>query len=365
MKKHVYALMCALLVSGTLFSCSDDENGPGTPDPVNPTGEVKGFYILNGGDYGANNASISFFDEEGKLANSDIYSTANGTGLGDSGQQMILYGTKLYVTVTNSNRLVVLDLDGNLLQKIEPLEDGQPMHPRCMATHDGKVYISYYYGHAVAVMDTTSLSVSRVTEVGRYPEQLVVADGKLYVANSGGLDNGNYGTTLSVVDLETLEVEKEIEVLINPTEVTADSRNNIYVISMGNYGDIKNTLQRIDAETGEVDIIANATKMTLVNDELYTIYAQYGEPEMLFKKYDTQSFDPETKELDVVTFLSPAPDFVYPTLFAVHPSTGQIYIGDAVYGETGSLYIYSSAGAQIGEVIDTAGPSPASICFLD
>ena len=94
-------------------------------------------------------------------------------------------------------------------------DNGEPMRPRYLAADGGKVYMTYYYGHAVAVLDTASLEVERVIPVGRYPEQIVISNNRLYVANSGGLDYPNYGTTVSVIDLYRLEVEKEIEVKKN------------------------------------------------------------------------------------------------------------------------------------------------------
>lgn len=197
----------------------------------------------------------------------DLYKTANGSALGESAQDMLVYGSKIYVGVTYSNRLAVLEKDGSLVKAIEPKDEtGSPMNPRYMAAANGKVFAAYYSGHSVAVLDTASLEIEKVIPVGRYPEQLVVANNKLYVANSGGGDYPNYGNTVSVIDLNTLAVEKEIEVVLNPVNMVADSEGDVYLASMGNYNQasegqeaINNTLQRIDGQTGEVTVMGNGT----------------------------------------------------------------------------------------------------------
>ncbi|MDF9829961.1 DUF5074 domain-containing protein [Parabacteroides sp. PF5-6] len=315
--------------------------------------------ILNGGNFNENNASIASYDLETGVLTPNFYLTANGSGLGDSAEQILVYGTKIYVTVTTSNRLVVLERDGKLIKSIEPKDGDAPLNPRGMVADNGKVYVSYYYGHAVAVLDTASLAVEEVIPVGRYPEQLAVSKGKIYVANSGGLDYPNYGTTVSVIDQTSLEVEKEIEVLLNPTALQSDSRGDIYLISMGNYGDVKNTLQRIDATTGEVTVMGNASRMTLVNDKLYTAFAQWGDPNITFKVYDAL-----TEAVANENFITDGTSITNPYALAVDPTTGDIYVAESAWGSTGSLYIFSADGKLQGSPIDTQGYETKCMTFL-
>ncbi|MDL2208487.1 hypothetical protein LJB97_02595 [Parabacteroides sp. OttesenSCG-928-O15] len=317
-----------------------------------------GLFILNGGNQNENNACISYYDiATGKLTQ-EIYKTANGSGLGDSAEQLLIYGGKMYVTVTGSNRIAILNLDGKLIKSIEPKEGGEPMNPRAMAADNGKVYISYYYGHAVAALDTLSLEVTEKVGVGRYPEHLAVANGKIYVANSGGLDYPNYGKTVSVIDQKSFKVDKEIEVLINPGKIVADSQGDVYVISLGNYNDIKNTLQRIDGKTGEVTVIDKATYMTLVNDNLYTAYAQWGDANITYKKYDalTEKFVDENIIKDGTNITSPY-------AIAVDPLTEDFYIAESTWGSTSSLYVFSADGKLKGQAIETGGYGAKCLFF--
>lgn len=325
-----------------------------------------GMYILNGGNSEANNASLSFYDFTTGAVVSDVYKDANHSGLGDSGEQILIYGSKTYITVTTSNRVVVLDQKHRLVRSIEPKEGETPMNPRRMVAHEGKIYLTYFYGHQVAILDTATLKIEKTVKVGRYPEQLTVANGKLYVANSGGLDFPNYGKTVSVINPSSLQVEKTIDVLLNPVQITSDSQGDVYVISMGDYGDVKNTLQRIDGKTNEVTKIDNASRMTIVNDKLYYIYAQWGDTQANFKVYDalTEKVVNENFITDGTVFPT-ATDKSGPSLEAlsVDPATGKIYITETPFGSTSTLYIFSAAGKQESK-FDTKGYYAKSLALL-
>ncbi|MDR0429997.1 MAG: hypothetical protein LBH58_05915 [Tannerellaceae bacterium] len=311
-----------------------------------------GFYILNCGNEGSNNASLSYYDYGTGELTTGVYKKANGKGLGDSAEQLLIYGSKMYITVTASNRIAVLDMDAKEIKSITP-EGDEPKNPRGMIADNGKIYVSYYYGHAVAVLDTASLAVEKIIPVGRYPEQLAISNGKIYVANSGGLDYGTgYAKTVSVIDQQSLTVTKSIEVIINPTQLAVDSQGDIYVISMGNYGNVKNTLQRIDRQTNEVTEMGNATSMAIVNDEIYTLYGQWGDPKVAYNKYDAK-----TEQLVSGNFIQDGAA-ISPNnspVISVNPADGRILVIEAPYGSTSSIHMFSPEGKQAGAAFDSGG----------
>jgi DNA-binding beta-propeller fold protein YncE len=329
------------------------------PEPEPEAPRTLGVFILNRGAYEANNASLSYYNLSEKLMIPNLYKSVNGKGLGDSAEQILIYGSKMYITVTTSNLLLVLDGTGTELKRIEPAGNNkEPLRPRRLAAYNGKVYVSYYYGHTVAALDTASLDIGKTVSVGRYPEALAVAGGKLYVANSGGLDFPNYGHTVSVIDPESFTVEKAIEVALNPTRLTADSQGDVYVISMGNYADVPNTLQRIDAATGKVSSMGNGSIFSLVNDKLYVIHAQWGNPEVSYKKYDAL-----TETVESERFITGNTKFASISALGIDPIGGDIYIADAGdFVSTGTLYIFSPEGT-LKATEDTKGPDPGDILF--
>jgi YVTN family beta-propeller protein len=361
-KKIAYLLAAYVLLSGVFTSCSKDDNGEGGDDDKPAVVEKKdGVFILNRGNFNENNASLAYYNLVDGVMIPDVYSSVNGHGLGDSAEQLLIYGSKMYITVTSSNRLVVLDETGRLIKSIEPKDAaGAPVNPRRMAANDGKVYVGYYYGHSVAALDTASLEVVATVAVGRYPEGLAVSGGKLYVANSGGLDSPDYGHTVSVINLDGFTVEKEIEVTINPTRLAVGgNREEVYLISMGNYGDVGNTLQHIDRSTGQVTQVGEGSIFTMSGLDLYVVHAQWGSPDITYRKYNTGT---GTAVAWPESFITDGTVIGSPSAIGVDPLDGKIYITDWAYGSTSTLYVFSPEG-KLETKVETLGYDSSDIVF--
>lgn len=265
MKKRNFIYVSALcaLMSFSFTSCGDDEDPipeiPEQPDHEKPEPEqpvvdesFMALYFLNSGKMGSNNASLYMYDVDKEEVVPDYFLAQNGRGLGDTAQDIVVYGDKMYITVSGENTIEVTDLHAKSIKQIKV-----DQQPRYLAMDGGKVYISYFNGE-VARLDTASLEVDATVKVGRNPEQMAVANGKLFVANSGGMDYNTevgYDKTVSVVDLASFTETTKVEVVLNPTRIVADEQGAVYVISMGDYMAVPNTLQKIDAETLEVSVV--------------------------------------------------------------------------------------------------------------
>jgi hypothetical protein len=58
--------------------------------------------VLSEGLFNLNNSSLAYIDLQSQIAYSDLFLAANKRGLGDTANDMGLYGTKLYVVVNVS-----------------------------------------------------------------------------------------------------------------------------------------------------------------------------------------------------------------------------------------------------------------------
>ena len=279
---NLIALCAAMVLSFT--SCSKDDDP--TEEPVIPSEYI---YVLNSGRMNSNNASLSMYNLKDNTVIKDIFEAQNGRRLGDTGQDIVVYGSKMYIAMHTESTIEVTDLEAKSIKQIKT--DGQP---RSFAVHEGKVYVTYYNGY-VARIDTTTLNVEATVQVGRNPEQLTVSGNELYVANSGGADFSTPGVgpdkTVSVVDIASFTETKKIEVVLNPSEIGSDNAGNVFVVSMGNYNDIPNTLQKISAQTDEVSVVSgiDGTIITTAGNTLYSVYSQWGVAEIFYYTYNTAS----------------------------------------------------------------------------
>jgi Uncharacterized conserved protein len=343
LKKILFMLTVCLLSVSLFTACSDDDDPtPVIPPVVEPSNTMA--YVLNSGRMDFNNAGLSLLNvTESSIASADIFSERNSRGLGDTGQDMVVYGSKIYVAVYGSGVIEVTDITG---ESIKQITSDEGMKPRGMVAHGGKVYVTLYEGY-LARLDTASLVIEDKVKVGRNPEQVVVANNKLYVANSGGLDYNTpigYDNTVSVVDINSFEELKKIEVVINPCNMVTDNQGDVYVVSMGNYGDVPNTLQKINSYTDEVSTVevANATEMASTGDIIYMIYSQYDADQVItFYAYNAIN---ETVITDSFTDTSVVSN---PYKISADEETGRVYITASDYRTNGDVYEFDANGSLL------------------
>lgn len=123
-------------------------------------------------------------------------------------------------------------------------------------------YVCNFDG-TVSVIDLTTYEVVKNISVGANPDGMIQVGNELYVSNSGGLNFPVYDSTVSVIDMSTREVVNTIETRINCTKMVSDSQNEIYILSNGNYSDINPALLKIDSNSKQVTQNLISTQVSL------------------------------------------------------------------------------------------------------
>jgi len=346
--KYLLALVCLI----SAVSCSKNDLDP-NPAPI-PVVKSKTL-ILNSGNWGSNDASLTVLDnEKGIISTTDIFASVNGKKLGDIANDMIIYGSKLYIAVTNSGVIFVCDLDGKIITEIK---EGSPRH---FCADKGKVYATLFEGYA-AEIDTTTFAVRKVA-TGPNPEGIACSSGKLYVADSFGYDtSGQYGTTVTVIDAAGFTVLKQLTVNNNPQSFQVMDDGTLYLVSWGNYADIPAALQKINPTTDAVTTVPGVapTDMTL------------GEPGfayLLCSSYDDnwdQSFSYyiySTKTDTIIDELVSSTEVPNGSFIKYDPVTLNIFIGASDYVSNGDLYVLDGINAPV--KYDTGGMNPITVEFI-
>jgi len=330
-------------------------------DPVSkPNNSISGVFILNQGTNKANNASLwAYSPESGET--SVVISSIDENQLGDVAQDMLIYGGKLYIAITNSSAIRVLDVATQQDIKTIPVFNGElPCQPRYLAAYNGKIYATCYNGEdgIVARIDTATLIWEAQASVGSYPEGITESNGKFYVANSGY----GYGNTVSVVDIATFSELKKITVGTNPNIVRADG-NYIYLSYQGDWNGVPGGFQRIDVRNESVVTVSDSptTDFAIVNGSIYYYNVTYNADwttVVSFGKMQVAANGSPT----VSPLITGNVSIVAPFGIAVHPETGDIYIADAGdYVNSGSVFVFDSQGKKINEF--TVGIVPCKFVF--
>ena len=349
--------------------------------PFEPTTEVNpiGMYLLNEGNMGSNKASIDFVDFKNAYYVRNMYAERNPTiikELGDVGNDIQIYGNKIYAVINCSHKVEVMD--AHSLVRI-----GQINIPNCryIKFDKGNAYVSAYVGPvaidpdaqlgAVYRIDTTTLAITGKCTVGYQPDELEIIGEYIYVANSGGYRVPKYDYTISVVEKFGMTQVEKIPVGINLHRIEADKYGKLWVTSRGNYGSIRSKIFVLEKEskfsrkmvvTDTLDI--PCSEMHIQGDSLYFYSVEWSNQEEK-NNIAYGIIDVRTKELVTDHFITDGTekDIEVPYGINVHPVTGDIYVTDAKnYVSSGALHCYSREGKKKWSV--RTGDIPAHMVFL-
>jgi hypothetical protein len=369
-------ILTSVLVSATLLSsCQTEPKGQTESTGVQvaqpETTAIKGFYLLNQGTFGGNNASIDHFDYRTGYYQTDFYTSANPNAvmdLGDVGNDLKVYGSKLYAVLNGSNKIEVMHAaDAKSITKINI------PNVRYLAFSDGYMYATSYAGpidldsnHAqrgyVAKIDTATFKIIDTVVVGYQPEEMAVLNGKLYVANSGGYMVPLYERTVSVIDIATFTVTGAIDVALNLHRIRTDRHGNLWVSSRGDYVSTPSRLYRIagDAVVASVDV--NVADLCIVGDSIYATGSEWNN-QTATNTVSYSLVDAVSGEILNRSLITDGTPVENPYGIAVNPITKDLYIGDARdYLSQGTLYCFGSDGKLKWKIV--AGKLPVAIAFI-
>ena len=351
--------------------------------------EPIGMYLLNEGNMGSNKATIDYLDFSKGIYIRNIYGERNPNvikELGDVGNDIQVYGNRLYAVINCSHKVEVMDLHS--CRRI-----GQIDIPNCryIRFHGDKAYVSSYVGPvsidpnaqlgAIIEVDTATLRITRQVTVGYQPEEFEIVGDYLYVANSGGYRAPDYDSTLSVIDLQDFRQIKKIPVCVNPHRVRKDHYNRLWITSRGDHKDvlpqltcfspIANSLLPITKTPAVSEMVIVGDYMYFYgvhwNDETMSNQITYGVLNIQYPIANSQYpiANNQYPISNIRSFISDEtePNIKIPYGIQVNPYNGDIYITDAKnYVSSGQLHCYSREGKRKWSV--RTGDIPAHMCFV-
>lgn len=378
-RMNVWAL-CGAFIALLLAGCRGDY--PLIPADVIDVGDypeglktVKGLYLLNEGNMGSNKCTLDFLDYTTGQYHRNIYPERNPhmvKELGDVGNDLQIYGSKLYAVINCSHYVEVMDVEN--AQHVGKVD---VVNCRYIVFNKGKAYVSSYAGPVqldpnarpgkVVEIDTVDLSIKREVVVGYQPEEMVIKGDRLYVANSGGYRFPNYDRTVSVIDLNTFKVVNTIDVAINLHRMAMDRYGRIYVSSRGDYYGVHSDVFVLDSKTEQVtgQLGVGASEFCMSGDSLYMFGVEWS--------YVTSSntityaiYDTKKQQIVSRNFITDGTDkqIAIPYGLAVNPVTKEFFVADAkTYVNPGMLFCFSPEGKKRWSV--RTGDIPAQFAFTD
>lgn len=313
----------------TFASCVKDKPSP-LSNP-NAFGPAKKIYVVNEGNFGSNNASITFFDTGTANGSEDLYKDKNGVGLGDVAQSMCKINGDFYIVVNNSNKVVVCDTTLKLKRTITGLTS-----PRyIIGVSSSKGYVSDIYANGLSIVDlTTGTKTGSIALPGK-SEQMVMLSGKVYVTNTER-------DKVYVINSSSNSIIDSIVVGINASSLVLDKNNKLWVLSSGT-SSVQGKLSVIDPSSKSVIWSQNfglteKAGMLCINGTKDTLW--YANKDGICR----------------MPIVAPALPNAFITStgniygLGVHPSRFEVYVADAIdYVSKSKIFAYkTSTGALYG-----------------
>lgn len=382
-KQQFYIFIFFLPLLWVATSCREDELVVPTeydiiPETPREDSSIRGLYLVNEGNMGSNKCTLDYFDYFTGLYARNFYAERNPSvvkELGDVGNDIGIYGSKLYVVVNCSHKVEVMDARTGVRL-------GQIDIPNCryVRFHRGCAYVSSYVGPvlidpdapkgAVYRVDTLSLTVTGKVGVGYQPEEMEIVDDYMYVANSGGYRAPAYDNTVSVIQMIDFKQVQQIAVGINLHRLKKDRYGRLWVSSRGDYQTRPSRLYVLEKKPGYNQMAVSDTlpvacsNMAIHGDSLYYYATEWNN----YTASNTISYgiiDVRTRQVVSDNFISDGTEreITIPYGIAIHPETGDIFVTDAKnYVSSGTLYCFYRHGRKKWSV--RTGDIPAHIAFL-
>ena len=359
--KYPFAGIVVLLTLLSFWGCDDMLDKP-KPNGITGNGEATSIYILCEGLFNSNNSTLADYSLKTGTFIPDFFRTKNKRGLGDTANDMGIYGSKMYVVVNVSGCVEVLDANTGLSIKQIKITDDRNVsrEPRYIAFEGGNAFVCNFDG-TVCRIDTATLQINATVNCGKNPDGICVANGKLYVSNSGGLNFPNYDNTVSVIDATSFSEIKKITVGINPGQIHNDNEGDVYVVSRGNYGANPNKLQKINSLTDELSVSFenfNALNFTIHNDTAFIYNYDYTS-----QQCSIMVFDCKQDTIISTNFITDNTQLSTPYGIDVNPTNGDVYITDAKsYTIYGDVFCFDKTG-KLKFQLKQVGLNPKKVLF--
>ncbi len=343
-KSMLLKLMATTLFVSFFTSCQNPIDGG--EDEGNPPAKVgEGFYVMTEGTYGRNNSALDFYSLSQSETHFDLFLTTNGVGLGETANDMIEANGKLFIVVNVSNCVMVVDKVTCTKLAMIPINQGENPQPRCVAYGNGKIYVSCFDGYVYKI-DANTYKVEKTAKTeGRNPEAIAVCDGKLFVANTGGLDFPNFDNSISVMNPDDLSLITKIEDLPNPGGIKVYD-NKIIVQARGaydyaTYSYKDSELIRIDASSLQIEERANiiANGFCLLGDKVLYIESDAS----MNNHYKTVAVNNLSQTGEIL--FTPSTDNTPTTPYYIGADENYIYVTDSKdYVSNGECFVFDHQG---------------------
>lgn len=272
-------ILAILPLIAMLLSACDIDVLDGNDDEENgEEGQQWHGYVINEGNFGQGNASVTAFDLEEDRFEQQYFEAQTERLLGDVAESSTMIGDRIYIAVNGSNKIEVVDAHD--FESIATIEGEELSSPRNIAeTGDGRAYVTTYTSRIVE-LDLEENQVAGSIETGYWTEDIAVVGGTAYVSAPYELDFEEPRDVLLSIDTFDDAVTAVMEMGEDITgDVEVDDQDRVWVMG-GLFSDGAAAVHVLDGANGQllqtIELESSGGAMTLNEQDQVVYVADLG-----------------------------------------------------------------------------------------
>lgn len=325
MKKVILPALGLML----LVSCEDDK--PQSPGSVATS--IDNVWVLNEGNFQSGNSELGVYNIDEDTYSANVFTTTNTRQLGDVLQSAAQVDNEVYLVINNSGKIEVVDHD-NFASTGTITGFTSPRY--ALKVSASEVYVSDLFSDSIAVVNPATKTIDRYIDISSTSEQMVMSNGKVFVANT-------FTSHITVIDV-TSGVISTVATSFSPTALDIDKDGKVWVLCGGDpFNNVNGAVEVVDPS------IEMVTKTIALNGSSYTNKMAFNEDKdsLYFLQNDVYKVAITATDLPTTPFLSGSSNSFYGLDYIA--DIKQVWLTDAKdFSQKGEVIRYSRSGNQMG-----------------
>lgn len=168
---------------------------------------------------------------------------------------IVVHGTRLYVTISGLNTVQEIDAMTNTTLREIPVIGGVNPYSAAFINADTLAVTNWISNNVVLLRLSDGTSVGNIA-VGLRPEGILTVGDRFYVCLTRYQSGGGYGPGVVVVyDRHSLQLVDSIRVGTNPQYAAVDDRNRLHVVCTGDYANVGGQIVVVNLNTMHTDTV--------------------------------------------------------------------------------------------------------------
>jgi YVTN family beta-propeller protein len=345
--KSVFYITLVIL----LFSCKKDELGPqcANCNEEDTQTEVADVLIVNEGNFGWGNGSLSLYKPNTKTIANSVYQQANNNiPLGDVIQSAYQFNNKIYAIANNSSKIEVMDKT-NFKSTATISGFNSPRY--FLPISNTKAYVSDLYANAIQIVNLTNNTISGSIATGGWTEQLILHQDTVYVCD---MTNDN----LLIINPNTNQLIDSIKLGVEPNSIVKDANNKLWIMCSGGFQEDNPKLFKFNPQTRSIEAIFVFTNLSESPNKL-TING--NKDKLYFLNDNVYAMNIHATSLPTTALINNNNNTFYG--LGINPLNEDIYVADAIdYIQSGIVFRYDANGSLIHQF--NVGIIPGNFLFI-